>query len=63
MSEIKSTTQNKQPTLGVIIVNVNPEKGFSENNLFVFHRVEIWHHNISIPALVFLTPLQNNPLS
>lgn len=34
-----------------------------QNNLFVFHRVEIWHRNVSIPALVFLTPLQNNPLS
>lgn len=36
----------------------------SENNLFVFfHREEIWQWSASIPALLFLTPVQNDPLS
>lgn len=31
--------------------------------MFVFHRVESWQCSILIPALLFLTPVQNDPLS
>lgn len=39
------------------------QSDLAAGTMFVFHRVEIWQWYASTPALLFLTPVQNDPLS